>query len=490
MKSGLFLFFLFFCFNVNAQNIDSIALNNLRDAVLELENSELMRSGSLSVSVKKVKEASNVFALNTERSLPSASTLKLVSTATALAVFGGDFKFQTFLEHDGVIRNDTLIGNLYIHGTGDPSLGSERFKGYPTGIEMLSRWTAAVKKTGIRYIKGKVIADASFFDTETIASTWIWGDIGNYYGAGVSGLNFNENLYKIKFNPGADFGDPTTFLGIEPAIPYLTFVNQVTTGERGSGDQTIVYSSPLGNAVVLTGTIPTGSPVFSVKGSIPNPAEYAAYALKTSLISAAIGVGETSMPQPGMPVATANPKTILDKYDSPPLRDLCQQTNFWSINLYADAFFKQAGKRLAGKSAFDDASKAITAYWSGKNADLRGFYIKDGSGLSPSGSITTNSLTDILNVANKDASFNDFYKSIAVLGLNGTVRNLGKGTKAAGNMHVKSGSIEGTRAYAGYVTSKSGSLLSFSIIAHKYMPGSNRVITDSLVRIMTLMADL
>jgi D-alanyl-D-alanine carboxypeptidase/D-alanyl-D-alanine-endopeptidase (penicillin-binding protein 4) len=490
MKFGLFLFFLLFSYYSNAQSIDSIALNNFRDAVLELENSELMRSGSLSVSVKKVKEASNVFALNTERSLPSASTLKLVSTATALAIFGGDFKFQTFLEHDGVIRNDTLLGNLYIHGTGDPSLGSERFKGYPTGVELINRWAAAVKKKGIRYIKGKIIADASFFDTETIASTWIWGDIGNYYGAGVSGLNFNENLYKIKFKPGVEFGDPTTFLGIEPTIPYLTFVNQVTTAEKGSGDQTIVYSSPLGNAVVLTGTIPNGSPVFSVKGSVPNPADYVAYALKTSLVNAAIGIGENSVPEPGTPAATANPKTVLDKYESPPLRDLCQQTNFWSINLYADALFKQAGKRLSGKSSFDDAAKAITSYWSGKNADLRGFYIKDGSGLSPSGSLTTNSLTDILNIAKKDASFNDFYKSIAVLGLNGTVRNLGKGTKAAGNMHVKSGSIEGTRAYAGYVTSKSGSLLSFSIITHKYMPGGNRLISDSLVRIMTLMAEL
>ncbi|MCF2492465.1 D-alanyl-D-alanine carboxypeptidase/D-alanyl-D-alanine endopeptidase [Dyadobacter chenhuakuii] len=490
MKSGLFLFFLFFCLNANAQNIDSIALNNLRDAVLELENSELMRSGSLSLSVKKVKDASNVFALNTERSLPSASTLKLVSTATALAVFGGDFKFQTFLEHDGIIRNDTLIGNVYIHGTGDPSLGSERFKGYPTANEVITRWVAAVKKTGVRYIKGSIIPDASFFDAETVASTWIWGDLGNYYGAGVSGLNFNENLYKIKFKPGADFGDPTTFVGIEPAIPYLTFVNKVTTGEKGSGDKTIVYSSPLGNEVVLTGTIPAGPAVFTVKGSIPNAAEYVAFALKNSLLNAAIGIGENKVPQPGMPAAFANPKVVLDKYESPPLRDLCQQTNFWSVNLYADALFKQAGKRLAGNAAFDDAAKAITAYWSGKGADLRGFYIKDGSGLSPSGSITTHSLTDILNVANKDASFNDFYKSIAVLGLNGTVRNLGKGTKAAGNMHVKSGSIEGTRAYAGYVTSKSGSLLSFSIIAHKYMPGSNRMISDSLVKIMTLMAEL
>jgi D-alanyl-D-alanine carboxypeptidase/D-alanyl-D-alanine-endopeptidase (penicillin-binding protein 4) len=490
MKFTPFVFCLFLITNTFAQPIDSIGLNNFRDAVLELQNSELMRSGSLAISIKGVKDRNTVFALNSERSLPSASTLKLVSTATVLALFGGDYKFQTFLEHDGVIKGDTLIGNLYIHGTGDPSLGSDRFKEYPAASDLVVRWTAAVKKAGIKYIKGKVLPDASFFDEGTIASTWIWGDIGNYYGAGVQGLNFNENSYKIKFKPGVEFGDPVSFLGIEPPIPYLSLTNKVTTGDRGSGDKTIVYSDPLGTNVMLTGTIPAGSAVFSVKGSIPNPAEYAAFALKKSLLSSAIMVMEEKAPALPAIASGLNPKKILDEYKSPPLRELCQQTNFWSINLYADTFFKQAGKRLGGMSHYDAAATAITGFWSGRGADLRGFYIKDGSGLSPSGSITTNSLTDILNFANKDASFNDFYKSIAVVGQNGTVRNLGKGTKAAGNLHVKSGSIEGTRAYAGYVTSKSGALLSFSIIAHKYLPGSNRLISDSLAKLMTLMAEL
>ncbi|MGG7663240.1 D-alanyl-D-alanine carboxypeptidase/D-alanyl-D-alanine endopeptidase [Dyadobacter sp. BHUBP1] len=475
---------------VSAQVIDSTGLVRFSDAVLELQNSEFMRSGSLAVSIKAVKEGTNVFALNTERSLPSASTLKLVSTATVLALFGGDFKFQTFLEYDGALRGDTLAGNLFIHGTGDPSLGSDRFKGYPAAAEMISRWVAAVKKAGIKYIKGKVIGDASFFDKEAVASTWIWGDMGNYYGAGVQGLNFNENLYRVKFKPGVEPGDPTTVLGTEPVIPYLSFTNQVTTGERGSGDNTIIYSSPLGNNVLLTGTVPAGNAVFTVKGSIPDPAWYTAYALKNALSDNGVVVAEAE-PVPGNEVLlTPNPKKVIDEYKSPPLRELCQQANFWSINLFADVFFKQSGKRLSGSSGFDDAATAITGYWSGRGADLRGFYIKDGSGLSPSGSITAGSLTDILNLSNKDVSFKDFYQSIAILGQNGTVRNLGKGSRAAGNMHVKSGSIEGTRAFAGYVNAKSGALLSFTIIAHKYVPGSNRVISDSLVKLMTLMAEL
>ncbi len=489
MKFSIALFNLLFCQICLAQKIDSLALNNFRDAVLELQNSELLRNGSLAVSLKTVKDGKHIFSVNQERSLPSASTLKLVSTATALSVFGGDYRFQTFLEYDGVIRKDTLVGNLYIHGTGDPSLGSDRFKGYPGSAELLSRWAAAIQKAGIRYIKGKILGDASFFDNQPLASTWIWGDIGNYYGAGVLGLNFAENQYKIKFKPGAEPGDPSSFLGIEPAIPYLSFVNQVTTGDKGSGDQTIVYSSPLGNNVLLTGTVPTGFSSFSVKGSIPDAAEYVVFALKEKLRSVSIAVIESS-DIANIPPSLSGTKKVLDEYKSPPLRELCQQTNFWSINLYADAFLKQVGKRLTGKSGYDEAALAMSAFWSARNADMRGFYIKDGSGLSPSGSVTTGNLTDILNAVNKEATFPDFYKSIGILGVNGTVRNLGKGTRAAGNVRVKSGSIEGTRAYAGYVTSRSGTLLSFSIIANKYMPGSNRIMTDELVRLMALMAEL
>jgi D-alanyl-D-alanine carboxypeptidase/D-alanyl-D-alanine-endopeptidase (penicillin-binding protein 4) len=100
-----------------------------------------------------------------------------VSTATVLALFGGDFKFQTFLEHDGAIKGDTLLGNLYIHGTGDPSLGSDRFKGYPTANDLILRWTAAVKKAGIKHIKGKILPDASFFRRRSAGQ---YVDLGRY----------------------------------------------------------------------------------------------------------------------------------------------------------------------------------------------------------------------------------------------------------------------------------------------------------------------
>jgi len=475
---------------LKGQSIDSLALTVFSDAVLELQNSELIRNGTLSVSVKSTSDKKTIFAINSEKSLPSASILKLVSTATILSVLGGDFRYQTFLEHDGFFNKDTLVGNIYIRGTGDPSLGSDRFKEHLSSTQLISRWTAAIQKTGIKVIKGDVIADASYFDSNTLADSWVWGDLGNYYGAGVSGLNFNDNQYRIRFKPGAGEGDPATFLGIEPAIPYLTFNNLVTTGERGSGDKTIVYGNPLSTNVVLTGTVPRGVTTFSVKGSIPDPGAFTAYALRQNLASAIKIITETTLLKSPKPMTPLTSRKILDEYKSPPLRDICQQANFWSVNLYADSFLKKAGKTLEGKSDYDDAVKAVTNYWWNRKADVRGFFIKDGSGLSPSGSLTTNNLTDILSLATKEKSYPDFYKSIAVLGVNGTVRNLGKGTKAAGNIRAKSGSIGGTRAYAGYVTTKSGAVLSFALIANKYQQESSRLVSDELVRIMTLLAQL
>jgi serine-type D-Ala-D-Ala carboxypeptidase/endopeptidase (penicillin-binding protein 4) len=472
-----------------AQKIDSLKLVGFSDAVLELENSELIRHGVLAVCVKNAKDGQTIFSLNHERSLPSASTLKLVSTATVLAVLGGDFRYQTFLEYDGEIKNDTLTGNLYLRGTGDPSLGSDRFKEYPIGSKLIGRWTAAVLRAGIKHIKGKVIVDDSFFDGNTVADSWIYGDLGNYYGAGVSGLNFGENLYKVKFKPGVNIGDPAPVSGVDPTVPGLNFANFVTTGEKGSGDQVTIYGSPLSESVILRGTVPAGFSSFTVKGSLPNPAKYVSGLLMGSLMGASVSVLKT-LDSSALQKPILSTRKILDEYQSPPMRELCQQTNWWSINLFADAFLRLVGKKLAGKSDYNGASESVTNFWKSRNADMRGFYIKDGSGLSPSGSLTVQNLTEILVSQTKEKSFPDFYKSIAVLGVNGTVRNLGKGSRAVGNVRAKSGSIEGTRAYSGYVTSKSGALLSFAMIAHKYQPESSRIVSEELVKLMALLAEL
>ena len=470
--------------------VDSLARYALEAEVRALQQSDLLRNGTLAVHVQLCKSGETILSHQAAQSVPAASTLKLITTATALNTLGAEHRFKTQLLYDGVIEADVLHGNLYIKGEGDPSLGAGRSEGYPTLEELLDRWSRLVQQLNIKTLHGSIVVDASHFDAFTLADSWVWGDLGNYYGAGVSGLNLNENMYRVWFRPGSQVGEAATLLGTEPSLDYLTFDNRVTTGPRGSGDKVYLYASPLSNQVVLTGTVPAGVKQFGVKGAIPNPAYAFAYLLQKRLATYSVRVTE------GIQVlhhSSAKPQSsyyTLDEVLSPPLSELARQTNEHSLNLYADAFFKTSGLKLAESSTFDETVRAMRTYWEAQKLNMEGFYIKDGSGLSPSGSLTATNLTQVLTHMTTQPTFGTFYNGIAILGQTGTVRNLAKNTPAAGNIRAKSGSIEGTRAFSGYVTTRSGQLASFALIAHRYAPGRSAEVSKALVSLMVRLAEL
>ncbi len=464
------------------QELDSMAITEFKDAVVELQNSELLRNGNLCVEIKRVASKENIFSLNGQLSVPAASTMKLITTSTALAVLGANYRYTTYLEYSGTISSDTLFGNVYIRGSGDPSLGSVRFDNQLNYNQLVNDWVSKIKGLGIQHISGQIIADNRYFEGPVIPESWIWGDIGNSYGAAPYGLNLNENFYTAKFIPGQQIGDSVSFVSTEPVLKNLKFDNRLTTGPRGSGDQSVFYSDPLGETVQFIGSIPAGPKYFSVRGAIPNPSIYIQNAVKDALLSNSISVKNEMK-------LTDQTRKEIAKYESLTLSELCRQTNLWSINLYADAFFRKIGKELTGKSDFESASNAIKDYWQKQGADMGGFMVKDGSGLSPSGSITANNLTDVLCLIQKNKVFKEFYEGLAVVGVSGTVRRLGRKTKAANNIRAKSGSIEGVRAYAGYVTTQSGEMLAFSFVAHKYQPKTDKLIVDELENLMSLLAE-
>lgn len=488
-------YILIFCFQlltliVKSQEPIISPADQLRDAVTELQNNDLLKNGLVTISVQKVNDGTVLLGHQAGLSVPSASTLKLVSTATALSVLGGDYKYETFLEYDGEIKNKVLKGNLYIRGTGDPTLGSDRFKEtHLSASQLIDRWTSLVKELGILKIEGAVIADASWFDEFTLADSWPWGDLGNYYGAGVSGLNFADNQYTVFFHAGGSVGSPAGLTEVPSAVSYLNITNKVKTGIRGSGDQVNIYGNPLSRDVILTGTVPLGARKFPVKGALPRGDFHAAHLLKQNLEKIGIKVSADVRVLNQLPTDNIK-RQLLDKYESPVLKEIARETNWYSVNLYADALFKSAAKQLGSEPDFDSCVKTIKAYWESKGVNMDGFFVKDGSGLSPSGSMTGLNLTGILNAMSKDKEFNAFFDGIAIAGMHGTVRNIGKASRAAGLMRIKSGSIDGTRAYAGYITGKAGELLSFSITTQKYTPGSSRDAGAELNKLLGLIAEL
>jgi D-alanyl-D-alanine carboxypeptidase/D-alanyl-D-alanine-endopeptidase (penicillin-binding protein 4) len=481
---------------------DSLALQRLQATVNQLQTSPFVRNGTAALSVRRVRDGVSLLDYNAQLSLPSASTLKLVTTATALAVLGDNFTFRTILEHDGTIRDSVLNGNLYIRGSGDPTLGSNRFAEFADAPTLLRTWTDLIRSAGIKHIRGSVVGDASVIQSLPVPDTWVWGDMGNYYGAGISGLNFNENLYRAVFKPSKTVGQPAGLLRTEPATPFLKVQNNVRTGAAGSGDEVIIYNAPFSPQVFLEGTVPTGVAEFGVKGSLPDPAYFTAFALHDQLTKTGIfinnlpqSIGPGRLTEPGnteAPVLVpAAKRTQLHLHTSVPLAEIIRLTNHQSINLYAESLLILLGNTLAKSPVTtEQAVQQETKFWQSKGVDLSGFRPKDGSGLSTVGALTAANLSGILAAMTREKSFLPFYDSIPIVGESGTVKTLGRGTAAAGNVHAKSGTIEGVRAYAGYATSADGELLSFTVLVNKYNPGSLKGVMGFLEQIMAQLTAL
>ena len=331
---------------------------------------------------------------NSGKSLIPASCMKVVTTGAALHLLDPEMRFETRLEYEGTIDPDgTLHGNLIILGGGDPCLGSGKWK------EQLGIWGMAVSQLGIKKIAGKVIGDASKWEKAMAVPSWTWEDLGNYYGAGASALSFHENSYSLTFKPGAKEGDPTEILSLDPPLPDLLLINEVTTGPAHSGDRACIYGAEFLPMQSVRGTIPAEVPSFTIRGAIPDPASTVAALLTQELKELGISVERCFF-------ARTLP-TLIHTTHSPPLKEIVYWTNQKSINLYAEHLLKKMGE-----GSTDAGVKAVTAFWESQGIDLAGFHMADGSGLSRKNCVTAKQMVSILLKMKESKVFPLFLRSL------------------------------------------------------------------------------
>jgi D-alanyl-D-alanine carboxypeptidase/D-alanyl-D-alanine-endopeptidase (penicillin-binding protein 4) len=482
-----------FLWNQSADSIKVISPTEiLQKKIDSLANSPFLENGFLGLSIKSVNSDKNLVEYNAKKSLVPASTMKLISSATALMAMGENFTYTTTLEYSGEIKDSVLIGNIFIKGSGDPSLGSWRFKNKPDYKHLTDIWAKKIKDLGIKEIKGRVFGDGSVFDENVVPDSWSWGDMGNYYGSGAYGLNINENLFWATFNP-SKYLEAAPLVKTIPDLPYYGKINRVLTDKPNTGDQVNIYSTPYQDVLIMEGFVPAGEN-FSVKGSIPDPALFSAYFLHKKLEELNVKIADSPLSwmeanKKSINFSKPSQTIIIDSLLSPPLKDLARECNFQSINLYAETFLKTPSVLLNLGNSTDAAIKALKQIWQTKSVKLEGLKMKDGSGLSAANGITPNNMTDVLKTMFLEKSFDAFYESIPIVGVSGTVANLGKKSKAVGNVRAKSGSIDGVRAYAGYFTAKNGEMFCFSMMLNKYNSEYGSA-TRELEKLMIMMVDL
>lgn len=444
-----------------------------------------MRHGTLSVCVYNISTGQTVYSYNPDISMIPASVQKLFTTGAGFALLGSNFRFQTELKMRGTIdREGVLHGNIYIFGGGDPLLGSYRYR-QTSPDSLFDCWASAIRKKGIRRIDGHICYNTSIFDDNPIHDSWQWGDIGNYYAAGVNGLNFHENMYFVYFNAGDRVGAPATVSSTKPKNLDLRGSAHVSTGPVGSGDQVNIYGTPSSAERTYKGTVPLGARAFAVRGAMPEPARTCADMFASYLRTNGIGISSSSEPDNTTPDSLRQ----LITFYSTDYYTIAQYTNLTSNNIYAECIFKYLGFQQYGLGSFKNGAKVLTTHFYNLGLNTAGVNIEDGSGLSRLNLTTASFICQYLKAISGESFFDDFRQSMAKVGQNGTARNMLPNLPENISISIKTGTMKGVKAYAGYITARNGNLLSFAIIANNFSC-SETVVKEKMDNILFKIATL
>jgi D-alanyl-D-alanine carboxypeptidase/D-alanyl-D-alanine-endopeptidase (penicillin-binding protein 4) len=464
MRKILFLFFICIAFTSTAQNV----VQKINAAVNHFLQDGQMKHAVLSFYVTD-ENGNKIYALNEQYGLAPASTQKIFTSIAALGLLGKDFSYTTTIGYNGQIMNGHLKGNVMIKGSGDPTFGSWRYaQTKPDSI--LNFILASIKNAGIQFIDGDIILDDAAFEFNAIPGGYIWEDMGNYYGSGSWGINWRENQYDLYLKPGNNVDDPTSIIQTEPPLAVGSYKNFITTAAPNTGDNTILYLPPYGNAAFAEGTIPKGVNQFKVSGAVAYSTaqfknELEDYFVKNSLeVTGSFITGNTFLLQnKTIPAAEKNIAT----YQSPTLDKIIYWFLQKSINLYGECLLKTIGLKENDNGSTTDGVYQLKKFWQQHGIDSSAINISDGSGLSPQNRVTGYAEVKALLLAQKQNWFQSFYNALPVYN----------------NMKLKSGTINSCRAFAGYYTASNGKKYVLSIIVNNY-DASKGSITPKIFKVL------
>ena len=410
---------------------------------------------NMSVLVQNMTTGEVIDEYRSDKVVPPASVMKLLTTAACLETMGPGFRFPTVLEYTGSIENGVLYGDLYVHGGCDPSLG------WQGKTAFFTQWIKAVREAGIKRIEGAVIADMTMLDGEAQNPGWLCEDAGNYYAPGIFALNYYGNTMNIVLKSGEP-GTVATVMKTEPQVEDIRFINRVRC-DRIQYDGAFVSGLPYSNERYLTGAVPSNLGTFGVKGDLPNPGLLLARHFTAKLREAGITVAREADYLPDYNPLLPKRHELYIHY-SEPLSELIKETNINSNNLYAEALFRYLGTRYTLPGTIHNSQDLLRDYWRRRGVAVQNAIIKDGCGLAPQDAISAKAFVQLLTIMSRSKNQEAWIASLPVSGKTGTLKSLCPGTALEGRIHAKSGTIAGTKNFAGYIDMPNGDTWVFAIL--------------------------
>jgi len=405
-----------------------------------------------------------------------ASNEKLLTSAAAVDTLGLDYKFRTTVHAAGTRAGTVLTGNLYLKGTGDPTINA-------AGFDALA---AQVVAAGIKSVKGTVIADDTWFDADRIGSEWASGDEQYSYAAQISALTVAANdvndtgIVQVGVKPGATAGTATT-VTLTPATNYVTIVNNATTGAAGSAISLAVNRVHGNNTLIITGSVPAGGVTQTRLRTVEEPTGYATSLLRAALVKRGVTISANTAPR-GTTPATATQVAVRDSIT---LRQLLPSFLKLSNNGHAEILTKAMGRKVSNQGTWAAGLAVSTTFLRTNGVDTPNLRLADGSGLSRLDLVTPEQMTVLLRAVQAKPWYATWLAALPVAGntdplIGGTLANRLGGTAAANNLRGKTGSMTSVSALSGYITDAGGQQLIFSMFSNDWVASSVKAIEDSV----------
>jgi len=468
---------------------------------------------------------------NPSQSMSPASTMKLFTTLAALEQLGPVFRGRTEFRSDAEVVNGVLQGDLILRGGADADLNEDA----------LAHMLQALRNQGIRKIKGDIVVDRLLFTPsrpevgQAPFDEYPWA----YYNVIPNAALVNTNLLKVEMRSTGDKVD----LLMLPEMDKVSIrsdmkLTSTACASWENGWRTPSYTRKGDRIeVVLHGTFPKDC-TKSTSINVLDSQDYLARLLLAEWrkLGGSLGgdVREAELPAPGpSPVAqhaegtigagapahsaasndvpataaatttaaaapaAAKPIRLLAEHVSRSLPEILRDTNKQSDNTLARTIFLSLGSLEAdpllgskplpadpnGVSTPMRAETAIRAWLQQHNIDGNGLVLDNGSGLSRSERATPAQLAGVLQAGLRSLWMPEFLSSLPIAATDGTMRRRLKESPAAQRARLKTGSLSGVIAIAGYVPDANNQpCIVVAILNDEHVAnGAGRAVLDSLV---------
>lgn len=393
-----------------------------------------------------------------------ASVMKLVTTYAALEQLGPTYVWRTPVYLDGVIDSGAFRGTVYIKGSGDPKLVSERL------WLLLGR----LQGMGVKVIVGDIVVDRTAFQVNGHDPAAFDGEPFRPYNAGPDALLINYKTQVLGFIPDVSAGIARIHYELPMGAMHWPVSVPLAPPGTACGDWRTQlqadWSDP--QRVQFQGRYPASCGDKNWPVALSDPASFALKAIEgmwRGMGGQITGQVRDGRVPPGLKPAWES--------QSPALAEVVRDINKYSNNVMTQQVLLTLGQERMGTGSLQAGRAALAQWWQLRWPAAEMPVVENGAGLSRSARISAQALGRMLQTAWASPVMPELVSSMPISGMDGTLRR----SKASASAHLKTGSLRDTNALAGYVLGKSGRRYVLVAMVNHPQAAAARPVMDALV---------